>query len=45
VVIRIDVLTAALAKLQVKDVTAAQLLDAINQEERVWPSRVVEYGA
>jgi hypothetical protein len=32
VVIHVDALSAALAKLQVKDITAAQLLDAINRE-------------
>ena len=35
-VIRVDALSAALAKLQV-GITAAQLLDAINQEECVSP--------
>jgi hypothetical protein len=37
VVIHVDALSAALAKLQVKDITATQLLDAINREKRVPP--------
>jgi hypothetical protein len=35
VVIHVDALSAALSKLQVKDITAAQLLNAINREERI----------